>query len=322
MKASAEEDRRSIMQVIETETAAYLKKDYETWSRCWMHGRHIRHWGFFGPGGIVMREGWDDHGERMKQFIAANPVPSVAEIRRESINLRLGKDMAWVTFDQYASRGVGPEIDVSEVNNEARVLEKSADGWKIAYACTFQRSLDHIPSALIRVDREAAVAWMNSAAEKELRNTRGMVVRAGHLRAIDRSADQRLQAAIRWAGHLDDGLWPRRGTLPIVLDGGRGEPANVCWVIAESSTIHVSINNQAMTEERLAAAAPIYGITAAQLRLAGLIIAGHDLVDAAKRLGVSVNTTRTHLQRMFEKTGVRSQPALVRALLSVASPLG
>jgi DNA-binding CsgD family transcriptional regulator len=53
-----------------------------------------------------------------------------------------------------------------------------------------------------------------------------------------------------------------------------------------------------------------------------LIIAGHDLVNAAERLGVSVNTTRTHLQRMFDKTGVRTQPALVRALLSVASPLG
>jgi hypothetical protein len=35
----------------------------------------------------------------------------------------------------------------------------------------------------------------------------------------------------------------------------------------------------------------------------------------------SARRARTHLQRMFEKTGVRSQPALVRMLLSVASPL-
>ena len=93
-------------------------------------------------------------------------------------------------------------------------------------------------------------------------------------------------------------------------------------MIAQGGQILISINNQRMTEERLAAAAPVYGITPAQLRLAKLIVAGHDLVDAARRLGVSVNTARTHLQRMFDKTGVRTQPALVRALLSVASPLG
>src|SRR5262245_58739978 len=41
----------------------------------------------------------------------------------------------------------------------------------------------------------------------------------------------------------------------------------------------------------------------------------------ADHLGVSVTTARTQLQRMFEKTGARSQPALVRALLSFPSPM-
>ena len=165
---------------------------------------------------------------------------------------------------------------------------------------------------------------MNPAAEKELRTLESIVVRAGRLRAVDRAVDQRLQAAIRWAGSFDDShfSWPRHGALAVVLDGGRGEPGNVCWVIAQGGQILVAINDQRMTDERLAAAAPVYGITPAQLRLAKLIVAGHDLVDAAGRLGVSVNTARTHLQRMFDKTGVRTQPALVRALLSVASPLG
>lgn len=37
---------------------------------------------------------------------------------------------------------------------------------------------------------------------------------------------------------------------------------------------------------------------------------------AAERLEISINTARTHLQRAFDKTGVHSQPALVRRLLS------
>jgi DNA-binding CsgD family transcriptional regulator len=321
MKAASEADRTAIMQVIETESAAYLARDYETWARCWVQAPYVRRWVSTTRRGVNVWDGWEEQGPPMKNFMAAHPVPSTAEYRRETLNLRVGKDMAWATFDQHASGASGPEIDLPEMNYEMRILEKHADGWKIACICSFQRSLDHIASALIRVDQEAAVAWMNSAAEKELRDTRAIVVRAGRLRAVDRTADQRLQAAIRWAGHRDDGVWPRHGTLPIVLDGGHGEPANVCWVIAKSDEVFVAINNQRMVEERLDAAAAVYGITPTQVSLARLIIAGHDLVSAADRLGVRVTTTRTHLQRMFEKTGVRSQPALVRALLSVASPL-
>ena len=42
---------------------------------------------------------------------------------------------------------------------------------------------------------------------------------------------------------------------------------------------------------------------------------------AAERLSVSVNTARTQLRRIFEKTGVHNQSALVRLMLSIAPPL-
>src|SRR3990170_303918 len=107
MKESVEEARRAVMQVIETESAAYLARDYEAWARCWVHAPHVRRWGFVGHGGACARGGFEEYGERMKQFMAANPSSSAAEYRRESINLRVGKDMAWVTFDQYASGASG-----------------------------------------------------------------------------------------------------------------------------------------------------------------------------------------------------------------------
>jgi len=249
------------------------------------------------------------------------PDPSPATYRREAMNIRVASDMAWATFDQHTSGGSGPETDSPELNNELRILEKHADGWKIVCICSFQRSLDHIASAVVQVDPQGAVISMNTAAKTGLHASGRMFVRAGRLRAADRAADHRLQAAIRWAGHRDDTMWPRHGTLPVLLGGGNGDPVDVCWVAARSHRIYVFVKNQEMLEERLQAAAAIYGITPAQLRLAQLTIAGHDLAIAAKRLGVSVATTRTHMQRMFEKVGVHSQTALVRALLSVAAPL-
>jgi DNA-binding CsgD family transcriptional regulator len=71
---------------------------------------------------------------------------------------------------------------------------------------------------------------------------------------------------------------------------------------------------------RIKLAADMYDLSPAQVRLARLIVDGRDLAAASDALGVSVNTLRTHLQRMFDRTGVRSQAALVRVLLSAEAP--
>lgn len=321
MKQGQDDVRCAIMQVIEEEGDAFLRRDYGGWARCWVHEPYIKRWAYSAARGVYAWVGWDEHSARMKSFMAAHPEPSPAVYRREDVDIRAGHDLAWVTFDQYTSGALGPLIDLPELSAEMRVMERCTDGWKFAFICNFHHSLDHVSWPLVRVDERAAMMWANPAAQEVLSDRRGIVVRGGRVHATDRTADQRLQAAIVWASQRDDGIWPRRGTLPIVLDGGRGDAANVCWVIAQNTQILISINNRDLTEERLAAAASVYGITPAQLRLAGLIIAGYDLVASARRLGISANTARTHLLRMFDKTGVRTQPALVRVLLSVASPL-
>jgi DNA-binding CsgD family transcriptional regulator len=57
-----------------------------------------------------------------------------------------------------------------------------------------------------------------------------------------------------------------------------------------------------------------FGLTPAELRVALLTCEGIGLVEVARRLGVSINTARTHLQRVFDKTGTRRQADLVRLI--------
>lgn len=321
MDTASEEDRKAVMRVIEIEGAAYLAKDYDTWAACWAHASYVKRWVSTTQRGVNTWEGWERQGRPMKLYMEENPRPSTAQYRREAISVRVANDMAWATFDQYASGGSGPEIDVPELNHELRILEKGADGWKIVCICSLQRSLDHVASAVVQVDAQGAVVSMNAAAESELRGSGRIAVRVGRLRAVDRTADQRLQAAFRWAGYRDDHMWPRHGTLPVLLGGGDGEPVEACWVAARSGRILVLLKNQEMLDERLQAAAAIYAITPAQLRLARCTIAGHDLRAAARLLDVSVATARTQMRRMFDRVGVHSQTALVRALMSVTAPL-
>ena len=82
----------------------------------------------------------------------------------------------------------------------------------------------------------------------------------------------------------------------------------------------IAFDDTGTSYRRLQNAILVYRLSPAQTRLAQKIADGHDLAAAAEQLGVTVNTARTHLYRMFEKTGVHSQPALVKALLSVAAP--
>ena len=53
-----------------------------------------------------------------------------------------------------------------------------------------------------------------------------------------------------------------------------------------------------------------------------LLALGHDPAAASEKLGVTVNTIRTHLKRMFDRTGTHSQSALVSTLLSAEAPTG
>lgn len=59
----------------------------------------------------------------------------------------------------------------------------------------------------------------------------------------------------------------------------------------------------------------LFGLTMAEARLAREVMQGDGLQACARRLGVAANTARTHLNRVFEKTGTKRQAELVRLLL-------
>lgn len=63
----------------------------------------------------------------------------------------------------------------------------------------------------------------------------------------------------------------------------------------------------------------IYGLTARELEIAVLLARGHDLRQAAAVLGMSYQTARFHLRRVFAKTDLHRQSDLVRVVLN-ASP--
>lgn len=63
-----------------------------------------------------------------------------------------------------------------------------------------------------------------------------------------------------------------------------------------------------------------YAITPAESRLMQLLVQGMTVAEAADALGVSLPTARTHLARLFDKTGTSRQADLVRLAMSALAP--
>ena len=64
--------------------------------------------------------------------------------------------------------------------------------------------------------------------------------------------------------------------------------------------------------QRLSEAQRLFGLTCAESRLLAALFEGCSVPQAAQRRGVAKTTARTHLQRVFDKTGARRQGDLMR----------
>jgi DNA-binding CsgD family transcriptional regulator len=326
MKSATPMEASAIMAVIKAEHEAFWMQDQEGHARCHVQGPDTWFWSYWRHGGLAIRHGWDEIGTRSRQAMAAfvGPSPSYAfEATWEGVVVHVDGDLAWATYDQrYPSSG-GPINGLrgaTSLAHELRILEKHDGEWKIALVSVMIPGLDQLDGPVLQLAADGTIIWKSEHAGARLADDDDLVIRNGRLRIRNRTADQKLQLAIQWAASLDGFLMSRRGSVPIVMDAGEGLPTKLWWLIGESGTILFSFGNGKLAEDRLAMAAPVFGLSPSQLHLATRIVEGRSLSEIARERSVSVNTARTQLRRMFEKVGVHSQPALVRVLLSVAAP--
>lgn len=65
----------------------------------------------------------------------------------------------------------------------------------------------------------------------------------------------------------------------------------------------------------------LVGLTPAETRVFELVAHGETIAEIADKLSVAVSTVRTHLQRVFEKTGTDRQATLVQLAASLSVPV-
>lgn len=298
------------------------------WASAWLHSERSRIIGIFWEAGLQTWQGWERIEAELRPMAEATRLRPILT-RHDDHRVRVDGDMAWTTFVETNSvlDETGDRRSMKML--EQRVLERVDGDWKIACMVFVPFRDQHHARAHAVVDGTGRVAHVSPPMNAVLRRS-GLTVSAGRIRATRPKWDRELQATIARASALANfktSAWAefdhavhghmRGKEFPVLLGEDDAGGQRYCVVVVQDNVILVTIDDPARMERRLELANVVYGLSDGQLRIAREIVGGLSLPAAAERLGISPNTARTHLTRIFEKTGVGSQAALVRCLLTV-----
>jgi DNA-binding NarL/FixJ family response regulator len=115
-----------------------------------------------------------------------------------------------------------------------------------------------------------------------------------------------LQLDRRWVAHI----------LP--LTSGARQRAGIAYAAVAAVFVRKATLD---TPSSLETIAKLYRLTPSELRVFAAIVEVGGIAAVAEALGISEATVKTHLQSLFEKTGLRRQTDLMKLFASHADPL-
>lgn len=315
-------DKAEILEVIEADLNSYLARDKTAWCENW--AQDARMTSIMECGSLQVARGFSEFRKNVFLAMDTSPTPTAPDISRENLSVYICGDLAWAVFDQRVGDTEDP-VAPPNFSHNFRLLENVQGKWKIVFHGVWSRPVPSVSQPTIEVDTEGRVQWLNSAAQARLRSFSGLAVSAGRLRASRPQWDKKLQSTIKRSAELlnyaafnkESGRADKALVYPVVLGEDEAGSALLCFVRIMDARIYVSFGKHPTLNAQIEIAGLIYGLSEAQIELAGLIADGADLAEAASAMEVSVNTVRTHLRRMFDKTDVRSQIDLLRLFLSL-----
>ena len=178
--------------------------------------------------------------------------------------------------------------------------------------------LDAIGACVFLCDPMARVLAMSESAERLLADGRHLKLVHGQLAAAVDSAQPGLQSMIGEAANPASP--PRTGPIPLPAgDGGallvEAAPVPRSHPIGLGVAALVIVHQPGENRRRVAeAATALFGLTPAEASVAAQLALGRSVAGIAGAGGVSVQTVRSHLKRIFDKADVRSQSELASKL--------
>lgn len=185
--------------------------------------------------------------------------------------------------------------------------------------------IERMPYGVILLDQRGRVAHATANALAMIRAASTIRLSSGGLRANDLETDRRLRIAIAGAlatfGRFSSGI-AGAATIPVARTTAMAQPLILHILPLRAGLGPPSLDDDAamvlICDPARRGSNPckllsqVFNLTPAEAKIAVQVAAGQGLAAVSVELGVSVNTVRTHLQHVFEKTQTRRQAELGR----------
>ena len=200
-------------------------------------------------------------------------------------------------------------------------------GFTAAKAADLEAAVAGLMTGMILVDAEFAVRGINPAAERLIGEVAGLSIHDHRLRVPATDAGAQLSAAVTAGaeGRLD------RAGATILFSGAAGGLGLLVHVIPlakprarsnEQAVAAIFLKNPATpSQPPLEAFVQRFALTPSETRVLLAIMEGKSPRDIAASQGVGMPTVRTHLHRLYDKTGTSGQADIVRLVASVSGTI-
>jgi DNA-binding CsgD family transcriptional regulator len=203
--------------------------------------------------------------------------------------------------------------------------------FKTAQAATFADALDGLSAGMVFVDSSGRITHANAAGRAMI--AEGDVLRAslGRLVASDPYVNRALRDIFLAAATGDAAIGVKGVAVPLIARDGERYVAHVLPLssgarrnagVSYAAAAALFVQKAALaTRSPPEAIAKTYRLTAMEVRVLLAIVEVGGVPQVAETLGIAESTVKTHLKRLYEKTGASRQADLVKLFAGYASPL-
>lgn len=262
---------------------------------------------------------WEDHPYFIEVWKPQGIIDLIA-----IVTARDASAVGSIGFGRHASAGPFTEDDVhllelliphlQRATAISRVLEIAT-----VRADTFRAAMDTMGTGVIIVDAQLRILHGNAAARSILAEADGITNVQGRLTPASPSAREALRSSVRPANASQAG--PVREAMGIAAHRSGG-PAVLHVLPITRDNLRLGLTSDAVaavfisptTMPRSASAdvlATLYDLTPVEAKICALLMSRQTIAQTAASLGVAHGTVKTHLLRIFAKTGTHRQADLV-----------
>ncbi len=202
---------------------------------------------------------------------------------------------------------------------------------KSEQAASLADTLDGVSTGIFLVDARGHIVHVNDNGRAMLSDGTALNSAWGKLGAHDESAEQSLHEVFLASGRGDAAVGTKGTAVPMLARGGERYVAHVlpltsgarrnagnAYRAVAAVFVHKAALDQPSPPEAIAKS---YRLTPTELRVLLAVVQIGGGPEVAKALGIGEETVKTHVARLYEKTGARRQADLVKLVAGFASPL-